>query len=160
MGAAISAANMQAIPSTSAGRSTRIATIQDSRTLYLQSCSGGIYEDDRLDLTLARAQGAEAHVSTQAATVFTPWPSGSATQRVAHSMRGRIVSRISARPQFSFPARAAVRKSPSGSAAMPCAGLGLLPHARSIWAGRQVRILFQRDLSSRMRPARLLPSTA
>jgi len=51
-------------------------------TLYVQSCSGGIYEDDRLDVTLAAAEGAEAYVSTQAATVVHSMPSGSASQRV------------------------------------------------------------------------------
>ena len=51
-------------------------------TLYVQSCSGGIYEDDRLDVTLSMAQGAEAHVSTQAATVVHSMPQGSAAQYV------------------------------------------------------------------------------
>jgi urease accessory protein len=51
-------------------------------TLYVQSCSGGIYEDDRLDVTLATAQGAEAYVSTQAATVVHSMVSGSASQRM------------------------------------------------------------------------------
>ena len=58
-------------------------------TLYVQSCSGGIYEDDRLDLTLATTtQGAEAHVSTQAATVVHSMPSGSASQRMRIQCEG------------------------------------------------------------------------
>lgn len=36
-------------------------------TLYLQSCSGGIYEGDRLEIRLATGLGALAHVTTQAA---------------------------------------------------------------------------------------------
>jgi urease accessory protein len=48
-------------------------------TIYLQSCSGGVYEDDRLDMMLEAAEGAEAHVSTQAATVVHTMPSGHAS---------------------------------------------------------------------------------
>jgi urease accessory protein len=51
-------------------------------TLYLQSCSGGIYEDDRLDLSLSLASHAEAHISTQSATVVHSMPSGNAEQSV------------------------------------------------------------------------------
>ena len=80
----------------SAACTTTIKDHPGLATLYVQSCSGGIYEDDRLDLTLATAQGAEAHVSTQAATVVHSMPSGSASQRVRIAMRGRVVSRISA----------------------------------------------------------------
>jgi urease accessory protein len=47
-------------------------------TVYIQSCSGGVYEDDRLDMTLSAVEGAEAHVSTQAATVVHSMPAGSA----------------------------------------------------------------------------------
>jgi urease accessory protein len=72
-------------------------------TLYLQSCSGGIYEDDRLDLTLATAQGAEAHVSTQAATVVHSMPSGSATQRVRIQCEGGSYLEYLPDPQILFP---------------------------------------------------------
>ena len=48
-------------------------------TLYLQSCSGGVYEDDRLDVRLEAAEGTEAHVCTQAATIVHTMPSGSAS---------------------------------------------------------------------------------
>jgi len=51
-------------------------------TLYLQSCSGGIYEDDRLDLDISLGKHAEAHVSTQSATVVHSMPSGNASQSV------------------------------------------------------------------------------
>ena len=72
-------------------------------TLYVQSCSGGIYEDDRLDLTLATAQGAEAHVSTQAATVVHSMPSGSATQRVRIQCEGGSYLEYLPDPQILFP---------------------------------------------------------
>jgi urease accessory protein len=38
-------------------------------TLYLQSCSGGIYEGDRLSTFVQIGEGAAAHVTTQAATI-------------------------------------------------------------------------------------------
>ena len=38
-------------------------------TLYLQSCSGGIYEGDRLSTFIQIGEGAAAHVTTQAATI-------------------------------------------------------------------------------------------
>ena len=47
-------------------------------TLYLQSCSGGLYEDDRLDMRIEIAEGAEAHVSTQGPTIVHTMLSGSA----------------------------------------------------------------------------------
>ncbi len=56
--------------------------IPDLATLYLQSCSGGLYEDDRLHLALAVGEDAKAHVSTQAATVVHSMPVGRAEQLV------------------------------------------------------------------------------
>ncbi len=38
-------------------------------TIYLQSCSGGIYEGDRLSVRIEAPEGARAHVTTQAATI-------------------------------------------------------------------------------------------
>ena len=43
---------------------------------------GGVYEDDRLNLTIAAREYAEAHVSTQSATVVHTMPLGSAEQRI------------------------------------------------------------------------------
>jgi urease accessory protein len=54
-------------------------------TLYLQSCSGGVYEDDRLDVRIEAGEGTEAHVSTQSATIVHTMPSGSA------SLEARII---------------------------------------------------------------------
>ena len=72
-------------------------------TLYLQSCSGGIYEDDRLELTLSTAQDAEAYVSTQAATVVHSMPSGSACQRVRVACEGGSYLEYLPDPQILFP---------------------------------------------------------
>ena len=38
-------------------------------TLYLQSCSGGLFRGDRVDLSIVVEESAEAHVTTQAATI-------------------------------------------------------------------------------------------
>ncbi len=38
-------------------------------TLYLQSCSGGIYKGDRLHARIVAGEAAQAHVTTQAATI-------------------------------------------------------------------------------------------
>ena len=72
-------------------------------TLYVQSCSGGVYEDDRLDLTLSTAEGAEAHVSTQAATVVHSMPSGSARQRVRIQCETGSYLEYLPDPQILFP---------------------------------------------------------
>jgi urease accessory protein len=72
-------------------------------TLYVQSCSGGIYEDDRLDVTLATGRGAEAHVSTQAATVVHSMPSGSASQRMRIQCEAGSYLEYLPDPQILFP---------------------------------------------------------
>jgi urease accessory protein len=72
-------------------------------TLYVQSCSGGIYEDDRLELTLSTAQDAEAYVSTQAATVVHSMPSGSACQRVRIKCEPGSYLEYLPDPQILFP---------------------------------------------------------
>ena len=41
----------------------------DLATLYLQSASGGVYRGDRLSLIIYSAEGAAAHITTQAATI-------------------------------------------------------------------------------------------
>lgn len=49
-------------------------------TLYIQSCSGGLFENDRLIFEIDAAAGARAHVTTQASTVVHSMTSGSAVQ--------------------------------------------------------------------------------
>jgi urease accessory protein len=72
-------------------------------TLYLQSCSGGLYEDDRLDVGIAMGQGAEAHVSTQAATVVHTMPKGHAEQTVRLSSEAGSYLEYLPDPQILFP---------------------------------------------------------
>ncbi len=47
-------------------------------TLYLQSLSGGIYEDERLSLTIAAEPGTRAHVTSQASTIVHSMETGQA----------------------------------------------------------------------------------
>jgi urease accessory protein len=72
-------------------------------TLYLQSCSGGLYEDDRLDVGIAVGQGAEAHVSTQAATVVHSMPKGYAEQIVRLHLEAVAYLEYLPDPQILFP---------------------------------------------------------
>lgn len=51
-------------------------------TLYLQSCAGGIYRDDRLREHIVAEAGGAAHVTTQAATIVHSMDRGSARQEV------------------------------------------------------------------------------
>jgi urease accessory protein len=72
-------------------------------TLYLQSCSGGLYEDDRFDVGIAMGKGAEAHVSTQAATVVHTMPRGYAEQNVRLSIDAGSYLEYLPDPQILFP---------------------------------------------------------
>jgi urease accessory protein len=51
-------------------------------TLYLQSCSGGIFRGDRLAEHLIAGEGTYAHVTTQAATIVHGMDEGMARQQV------------------------------------------------------------------------------
>jgi urease accessory protein len=55
----------------------------DCATVYLQSVSGGLYRADDLDITISTAEGAAAHVTTQAATVVHDTQSDPVRQRVS-----------------------------------------------------------------------------
>jgi len=51
-------------------------------TIYLQSCAGGIFRDDRLREHIVAEEGAAAHVTTQASTIVHSMDRGSAGQEV------------------------------------------------------------------------------
>jgi urease accessory protein len=51
-------------------------------TVYLQSCAGGIFEGDQLDLEILAAAHTRAHVTTSASTIVHSMPGASAAQRV------------------------------------------------------------------------------
>lgn len=72
-------------------------------TLYIQSCSGGVYEDDFLDLAFVVRKDAAVHVATQSATIVHTMPSGSASQLVQiQCERGAFVEYLPD-PQILFP---------------------------------------------------------
>jgi urease accessory protein len=49
-------------------------------SLYLQSCSGGVFEQDRMSIEIGARSFAEAHVTTQAATIVHAMDGASAQQ--------------------------------------------------------------------------------
>jgi urease accessory protein len=51
-------------------------------TIYVQSCAGGIFEHDRLSLTVKTERGSQAHVTTSASTIVHSMPTGEAGQTV------------------------------------------------------------------------------
>ena len=51
-------------------------------TIYLQSCAGGIFRDDRLRERIVAEEGAAAHVTTQASTIVHSMDRGDARQEV------------------------------------------------------------------------------
>ncbi len=72
-------------------------------TLYTQSCSGGLYEDDRLDTRIVAHPGAEAHVTSQASTIVHSMPAGSAVQSVRIEAFAGAYLEYLPDPQILFP---------------------------------------------------------
>jgi urease accessory protein len=61
-------------------------------TVYLQSCSGGIFEGDDLRLRVAAGEGTAAHVATAASTVVHSMESQAASQQVElHAQAGSFL---------------------------------------------------------------------
>jgi urease accessory protein len=61
-------------------------------TVYLQSCSGGIFEGDTLRLRVAAGEGAAAHVATAASTVVHSMEAQAASQQVElHAQAGSFL---------------------------------------------------------------------
>lgn len=72
-------------------------------TLYLQSCSGGLYENDSLHLRISAGEGAEAHVSTQSATVVHSMPMGQARHNALVEGESGSLLEYLPDPQILFP---------------------------------------------------------
>lgn len=79
------------------------ADLPDLAMLYAQSCSGGLYRDDRLEIGVTAGEGARAHVTTQASTIVHGMPEGHASQeaRIA-AQRGSYLEYLPD-PQILFP---------------------------------------------------------
>jgi len=72
-------------------------------TLYIQSCAGGVYEDDRLEIALAVRERAEAHISTQSATIVHSMPNGTAEQQIEIDCDRGAYFEFLPDPQILFP---------------------------------------------------------
>lgn len=72
-------------------------------TLYIQSCSGGLYENEKLSASFVARAGAEAHVTTQAPTVVHSMHDGRAEQRVHLEAHDGAYLEYFPDPQILFP---------------------------------------------------------
>lgn len=72
-------------------------------TVTIQSCSGGLYEGDRLEIEVEAKAGAAAHVTTQAATVVHSMPTGSAEQCTRIRAQSQSYVEYLPDPQILFP---------------------------------------------------------
>lgn len=89
-------------------------------TVYLQSCSGGIFQHDRLGISLAVGARARAHVTTSASTVVHSMTDGHAEQSVRIVAGPGAVAEYLPDPLILFPAtrltsRVTVRAHPDAS---------------------------------------------
>ncbi len=73
------------------------------RTVYLQSCSGGIFEGDDLRLRIAAGEDAAAHIGTAASTVVHSMASQAASQRVELHAQARSLLEYLPDPVILFP---------------------------------------------------------
>lgn len=72
-------------------------------TLYLQSLSGGIYEDERLSLAVTAEEGAQAHVTSQASTIVHSMEAGNADLAVTIEAREDALVEYLPDPLILFP---------------------------------------------------------
>lgn len=72
-------------------------------TLYLQSCAGGIFRDDRLREHLVGGEATSAHVTTQAATIVHSMDRGTARQEVLIEAGAESLLEVMPDPFILFP---------------------------------------------------------
>ncbi|MGQ0486553.1 MAG: urease accessory protein UreD [Hyphomicrobiales bacterium] len=75
----------------------------DLATVYAQSCSGGLYEDDRHELELTAHAGAQCHFTTQASTIIHGMPAGQARQDMSIAAHAGCYVEYLPDPQILFP---------------------------------------------------------
>jgi urease accessory protein len=93
-------------------------------TLYLQSLSGGIYEDERLSLAVVAEPGAQAHVTSQASTIVHSMEAGGADLAVTIEAREDALVEYMPDPLILFPGArlsSALTIRRHGTAAVICA---------------------------------------
>ena len=83
-------------------------------TVYIQCCSGGIFEHDALRLELEAGPGALAHVATSASTVVHSMEQGEAQQEVMVTAAAGAVLEYLPAPLILFPRRGCVTACASG----------------------------------------------
>lgn len=71
-------------------------------TLYVQSCSGGIYEDDELSLELIARRNTNSHVTTQASTIVHTMSRGMASLRMQITAEENSYTEFLPDPQILF----------------------------------------------------------
>ncbi|MCB2101475.1 MAG: urease accessory protein UreD, partial [Rhodobacterales bacterium] len=79
-------------------------------TVYLQSCSGGLFRGDRHQVTIACDPGARAHVTTQASTVVHRADGDPARQAVALAVGAGAVLEYCPDPAILFPGAGLVNR--------------------------------------------------
>jgi len=72
-------------------------------TVYMQSCAGGIFRDDRLRERFLAEEGASAHVTTQAATIVHSMDRGTARQDVLIEAAAGALLEVMPDPFILFP---------------------------------------------------------
>lgn len=79
-------------------------------TLYVQSCSGGIFEHDRLAWRIVAGEGTQAHLTTSASTIVHGMQAGNAVQEVCIEAQAGCLLEYLPDPLVLFPgARLATR---------------------------------------------------
>lgn len=72
-------------------------------TVYVQSCSGGLFQGERLRLAVTAEAGAQAHLTTAASTIVHAMPDGSAVQRLSIAAREGALVEYLPDPLILFP---------------------------------------------------------
>ena len=72
-------------------------------TVYVQSCSGGLFQGERLRLAVTAEAGAQVHLTTAASTIVHAMPAGAAVQKLAIVAREGALVEYLPDPLILFP---------------------------------------------------------
>lgn len=72
-------------------------------TVYVQSCSGGLFQGERLRLAVTAEAGAQVHLTTAASTIVHAMPAGMAEQRLTITARDGALIEYLPDPLILFP---------------------------------------------------------
>lgn len=79
------------------------ADLPEMATLYIQSCAGGIYRDDRHEICITANPGANVHLTTQASTIVHGMVQGEAHQTTRILVRKNAFVEYLPDPMILFP---------------------------------------------------------